>query len=166
MILPALVITDVDGVLTDGGIFYDELGNKIKKFNTSDGSGVLFLRALDIPVAIISGDPSEAVRNRGKKLNLDHVYVGVHNKVEKATEICQQLGIDLQQVAFIGDDLVDLKLLQQVGFSAAPANAPDYVKERVDYVTTKKGGDGAFREFVEYILIQNKLLDQALAPFL
>jgi len=88
--LPKLVITDIDGVWTDGGMYYDQTGNEWKKFNTSDSAGVLFLRYLDIPVAIITGETTEIVARRAQKLNIEHLYQGVKNKVSVAKELCDQ----------------------------------------------------------------------------
>ncbi len=152
MIKPKLILTDIDGVWTDGGMYYDNLGNEFKKFNTSDSAGVLFLRFLDIPLAIISGEDTEIVKKRARKLNIQHCYLGVKDKVMVAKNICKNLDISLSEVAYIGDDINDIKLLEKVGLSAAPNNAPDYIKNKVDFITTKNGGEGAFREFVEIII--------------
>ena len=150
--LPKLVVTDIDGVWTDGGMFYDQTGNEWKKFNTSDSAGVLFLRLLDIPFAIITGEDTQIVQRRADKLKVDHLYMGVKDKVSVAHKLCKELNISMEDVAYIGDDLNDMDLLQIVGISAAPDNAPSYVKEIVDFILPTKGGDGAFRDFVETIL--------------
>lgn len=155
--LPKLVITDIDGVWTDGGMYYDNTGNEWKKFNTSDSAGVLFLKHLNIPFAIITGEDTEIVARRAEKLKVQYLYQGISNKLNVAQKLCTELGISLEEVAYIGDDLGDLKLLQAVGFSAAPANAPAYIKAAVQLVTNTKGGDGAFREFVETMLAQNDI---------
>lgn len=163
MTLPKLIITDIDGVWTDGGMFYDQTGNELKKFNTSDSAGVLFARALNIPVGIITGEDTLIVKNRAKKLKIDILHQGISDKVSVALEVCKKLNIGLNEVAYIGDDIGDYPLLKLVGISAAPDNAPDYIKEIVDFVTDKKGGDGAFREFVERIIGPqkiNKLLEE------
>ncbi|HOE05388.1 MAG TPA: HAD-IIIA family hydrolase [Bacteroidales bacterium] len=147
-----LVLTDIDGVWTDGGMYYDQSGNEFKKFNTSDSAGVLFLHLLHIPVGIITGENTEIVRRRAEKLRVTHLYMGVTDKLSKAREICEQMQISFSDVAYIGDDLNDVKLLKEVGFSAVPANAPDYVARYAAIRLQKNGGDGAFREFVERIL--------------
>src|SRR6476469_6651167 len=116
MLLPKLVITDIDGVWTDGGMFYDQTGNELKKFNTSDSAGVLFLKHLNIPFAVITGEDTEIMRRRAAKLKIDLLFMGVKNKTEVAEKLCVDLGISLADVAFIGDDLGDLKLLKKVGF--------------------------------------------------
>ena len=162
MALPKLVITDIDGVWTDGGMYYDQTGNEWKKFNTSDSAGVLFLNLLNIPFAIITGEDTEIVKRRAKKLKVKHLFMGVKDKVAVATKLCEELKITLDEVAYIGDDINDILLLEKVGISAAPANAPTYIKNKVDFVTETKGGEGAFREFVEIILGTNNLLNKAL----
>lgn len=150
--LPKLVITDIDGVWTDGGMYYDQTGNEWKKFNTSDSAGVLFCKKLNIPVAIITGEDTTIVKRRADKLNIDYLFQGVNDKLSVANKLCEELKISLSEVAYIGDDLGDIELLQAVHWSAAPCNAPDYIKELVNYITVKKGGEGAFREFVEHLI--------------
>lgn len=162
MALPKLVITDIDGVWTDGGMFYDQTGNEMKKFNTGDSAGVLFLRQLNIPFGIITGEDTQIVARRAEKLKVEYLFQGISNKVEVAEKLCQDLGIGLEDVAYIGDDLGDMKLLEKVGISAAPNNAPDYVKQLVHFVTKKSGGEGAFREFVEGILRQEGVLEKVI----
>ena len=146
-----LVLTDIDGVWTDGGMFYDQTGNEWKKFNTSDSAGVLFCKKLGIPCGIITGEKTEIVARRAEKLKVPYLYQGISNKVEVAQKLCDKLGISLENVAYIGDDINDLKLHRLVGISCAPDNAPDYIKNEVDFVTKKSGGQGAVREFVETI---------------
>ncbi len=162
MALPKLVITDIDGVWTDGGMYYDQTGNEWKKFNTSDSAGVLFLSLLNIPFAIITGEDTEIVKRRAEKLKVKHLFMGVKDKIAVATKLCEELEITLDEVAYIGDDINDILLLEKVGISAAPANAPTYIKNKVDLVTETKGGEGAFREFVEIVLENNNLLNKAL----
>ena len=126
--LPKLVITDIDGVWTDGGMYYDNLGNEWKKFNTTDSAGFLFARSLNIPVVIISGEDTEIVRRRANKLNIQHLYLGVKDKVMVAQKLCKELNILISEVAYIGDDINDIQLLKKVGLSAAPNNAPKYIE--------------------------------------
>jgi 3-deoxy-D-glycero-D-galacto-nononate 9-phosphatase len=161
-----LVITDIDGVWTDGGMYYDNHDCELKKFNTTDSAGVIFLRLLGIPMAIITGENTEIVRRRAEKLKIEHLYMGVINKLKVAKDLCDKLKINLDDVAFIGDDLNDLPLLKKVGISGSPHNAPGYIKKYAKIITSKKGGDGAFREFTETILKQEKLLDLAIEKFL
>lgn len=162
MRLPKIIFTDIDGVWTDGGMFYDETGNELKKFSTSDSAGVLFAHTLGIPVAIITGEETKIVEKRATKLKVDYLFQGIKNKIETATELCQKLNTSLIDTAFIGDDLNDILLLDAVGFSCCPSTAPEYIKNRVHFVTKSKGGDGAFREFVEHILISTNKLDEIL----
>ena len=152
MSLPKLILTDIDGVWTDGGMYYDQTGNEWKKFNTSDSAGVLFARKLNIPVGIITGEDTEMVAKRAAKLKIEWLYQGIQDKVKVVKELCDKLNIDLSEVAYIGDDIGDLSLLKEVGVSAAPANAPEYIKKYVDFVTNRAGGEGAFREFVERVI--------------
>ncbi|MGD1845978.1 MAG: KdsC family phosphatase [Salibacteraceae bacterium] len=147
-----LVLTDIDGVWTDGGMFYDQTGNEWKKFNTSDSAGVLFCHRLGIPVGIITGENTAIVRRRAEKLGIDYLRQGIVDKVSEANSIRLKLGLDWEEVAYIGDDLTDLALLKKVGVAYVPANAPDYIKQMVQGVTQKAGGEGAFREFVEALL--------------
>lgn len=163
MFLPKLVITDIDGVWTDGGMYYDQQGNEWKKFNTSDSAGVLFLRLLKIPVAIITGENTEIVKRRADKLKIDYLFQGAKDKLSIAINLAESLGIPLAEVAYIGDDLGDVALLRKVGISGAPANAPAYIKKHVELVTKLNGGEGAFREFVESILEKCGKLDQVVA---
>lgn len=154
-------MTDIDGVWTDGGMYYDQTGNEWKKFNTSDSAGILFCKILDIPVAIITGENTEIVKRRAEKLKIKYLYQGISDKVAIAETLLNDLNLEWEDVAFIGDDIGDYKLLKKVGFSAAPENAPYYIKEIVDFVTTKSGGEGVFREFVEKI-IGNERVQQCL----
>lgn len=158
MKLPKLILTDIDGVWTDGGMYYDQTGNEWKKFNTSDSAGILFCKKANIPVGIITGEDTEIVKRRSEKLKIDFLYQGISDKLTIAKEICKKLQISLDDVAYIGDDLGDIELLSKVGISASPANAPEYIKSRVNFVTTKAGGEGAFREFVETILGEDFVL--------
>lgn len=154
-----LVLTDIDGVWTDGGMYYDQTGNEWKKFNTSDSAGVLFLKKLNIPLGIITGENTEIVARRASKLKIDYLFQGINDKVNVAHELCKKLNISINEVAYIGDDIGDLELLKIVGFSSAPNNASDYVKNKVHFVTQKNGGDGAFREFIERLIIEKIKVD-------
>jgi 3-deoxy-D-glycero-D-galacto-nononate 9-phosphatase len=157
-----LFLTDIDGVWTDGGMYYDSNGSESKKFNTSDSAGVILLRALGIPTGIISGEDTPIIRNRANKLGINILHLGIRNKLACAESIASDLGISLDEIAYIGDDLNDMELLSKAGFTATPAGAPDYVRQRAQLSLGKKGGDGAFREFAETYLKQEGLLDKAL----
>lgn len=159
MALPKLILTDIDGVWTDGGMYYDATNIELKKFNTYDSAGVLFARHLNIPVGIITGENTRIVQRRMDKLKVDYCYLGAKNKVAIAIDLCSQLGITLKDVAYIGDDLNDIKLLKLVGWAGVPSSAPEYVRSLANVQLYKRGGDGVFREFVEKILGYNTVLN-------
>lgn len=146
------MITDIDGVWTDGGMFYDNHQGEWKKFNTADSVGVLYLKLLNIPIAIMTGEDTQIVKRRAEKLKIEYTYLGVSDKVKVAKDLIETLNISFGDVAFIGDEINDLELLKKVGFSAAPKNASNLVKDSVDVNLRTSGGDGAFRDFVLYIL--------------
>lgn len=148
---PKLVLTDIDGVWTDGGMYYDQTGNEWKKFHTYDSAGVLICRKLGIPVGVITSESTDIVERRTKKLRIDYVFQGVNNKLAIAKQLVSEIGIGLDDVAYIGDDIGDVELLKSVGYSAAPSSAPTFIKNIVHYVTEKKGGEGAFRDFAEML---------------
>ncbi len=164
--LPKLIVTDIDGVWTDGGMYYDQTGNEWKKFNTSDSAGILWSRLNNIPVAIITGEDTEIVKRRAEKLKIEYVFLGVSNKTKVLEILMQEMGISWDDVAYIGDDVNDYLVLEKVGYSACPANAPEYIKEIVHDVVPVKGGDGAFRAFVEKILVNEGLLKKTLTKYL
>lgn len=147
--LPKLILTDIDGVWTDGGMYYDQEGVELKKFHTYDSAGVLFAHHLGIPVGILTGESTNIVKRRADKLKIDYLYLGCKDKVTVVKQLCSQLGITMEDVAYIGDDLNDMKLLNLVGWSGVPSSAPAYVKEIANLKLAKKGGEGVFREFVE-----------------
>ncbi len=155
--LPKLVITDIDGVWTDGGMYYDQTGNEWKKFNTSDSAGVLFCHKLNIPVAIITGENTEIVKHRAEKLKIDYLIQGTTNKMEDASLLCEKLNISLLEVAYIGDDIGDVGLLRKAGVSACPANSRTYIKRNAKMKLRKCGGEGAFREFVEKLIGKKRI---------
>ncbi len=161
-----IFITDIDGVWTDGSMYYSEEGYVLKKFHTYDSAGVLFLKLLNIPLAIVSGENSEVVVKRAEKLGIKNVYIGIKDKVAKVEKLLQVYHISWNEVAYIGDDINDLKLFKKVGLSACPVSAPDYIQNKVDWVLTKKGGAGVFREFVEKYLKEKQMLDLALQKYL
>ncbi len=164
--LPKLVITDIDGVWTDGGMYYTADGDVMKKFSVRDGWGVAMLRHHGIDTVIMTGENTEIVTQRARKLRVEHCYIGVQNKLKLAQRLCEERHISLQDMAFIGDDVNDLSLLRAVGFSATPADAPDYIQQEVHYVTKKQGGQGAFRELVEKILSDSGLLQSTIESLL
>ena len=140
IMLPKLILTDIDGVWTDGGMYYDQTGNEWKKFHTYDSAGVLLAHECNIPVGIITGENTEIVQRRAEKLKIDYLYQGVKNKLAVAVDLCKTLGIP------------DVELLEKVMWSAAPLNAPYFIRLKAKYVTQLRGGEGAFRDFVEHLL--------------
>jgi N-acylneuraminate cytidylyltransferase len=152
-----LFLTDVDGTLTDGGMYYSENGDELKKFNTRDGLGIRLLREAGIKVGIITSENTKIVENRAKKLKADYLYQGKIDggKLAIAQEICQKEGFSLNEVAYIGDDVNCIELLKSVGFAACPADAQDLVKKVPNiHIMQKKGGEGCVREWAERILKQ------------
>ena len=150
-----IVLTDVDGVLTDGGMYYTESGDEFKKFNTRDGMGFDLLRKVGIKTGIITTENTRIVERRGKKLQVDYCFQGKREggKFATASEICKLENITLQNVAYIGDDINCIDLLEAVGFAACPADAVQAVKNIKGIRILKlKGGEGVVREFVELIL--------------
>lgn len=157
--LPKLILTDIDGVWTDGGMYYDATDLELKKFNTYDSAGVLFARYLNIPVGIITGENTHIVQRRADKLKVDYCYLGAKNKLSIVRSLCEELSISFEDVAYIGDDINDMEVLSKVGFAGVPSSAPEYVKRLANIALTKKGGDGVFREFVEKIIGDERFND-------
>jgi 3-deoxy-D-manno-octulosonate 8-phosphate phosphatase (KDO 8-P phosphatase) len=147
-----LLCVDVDGVLTDAGMYYGPDGEVMKKFNTRDGMGLARVREVGVTVAIISGEDSAIVHARAAKLKIDDVFSGASNKRAVIDELCARYGLALDQVAFIGDDLNDLAGLECVGLPCAVADAAAPVKAVAQYVTERRGGDGAVREVCELLI--------------
>jgi 3-deoxy-D-manno-octulosonate 8-phosphate phosphatase (KDO 8-P phosphatase) len=147
-----MLLLDVDGVMTDGGLYYSGEGIELKRFHAHDGYGIVRAHEHGIRIAIISGRSSPIVEARARVLKIDDVYLDAMDKVSPFRELQKKYGFTEEQTAFIGDDLFDLPLLEIVGFSAAPANAMAGVKRRVDYVTRMAGGNGAVREVADLIL--------------
>lgn len=148
-----MVITDCDGVLTDGGVYYSERGEELKRFCIRDGMGVERLRKLTgIDTAIISGENSLPLQRRAEKLSISELHLASTNKVSTLRRILREKNISAEEIAYIGDDTNDLGIISMVGLSAAPADAFPAVLESVDYICAKTGGQGAFREFAELII--------------
>ena len=150
-----LFLSDVDGTLTDAGMYYGENGEEFKKFNTHDGKGFELLRKAGIKTGIITSENTKIVENRAKKLKVDFLYQGLEHKgkLDIAKEICKEMNITLNEVAYIGDDVNCKELLSSVGVAACPANALDDIKNLLNIIKLdKKGGDGAVREFIEILI--------------
>ena len=156
-----LFLTDVDGCMTDGGMYYSANGDEMKRFCVYDGMGIVLLRKAGIPCGILTSETTEIVAHRARKLGMEYLRMGVgsqvmagkQTKLEAAQEICNELGITLDEVCFVGDDINDLDLLSLVGTPACPANAMPQVKAIPGIIRlTHSGGDGAIRELCDMIL--------------
>ena len=147
-----LVITDVDGVLTDGGRYYSDKGEIIKKFHVRDGMGINILLRNNIKTVILSKENSPIVKKWAKDVNVSKLYLGIKHKEKKLSDICKDFSLKKDEIAFIGDDVNDVELLSLVGFSATPKDGNIYAKKIVDYRCNLEGGQGTFREISDLIL--------------
>ncbi len=154
------IVFDVDGVLTDGGIIYDNSGNEIKRFNVKDGQIISHLKSFGFIVGAITGRNSPVVKNRCEELKLDFHYHGSSNKLIQYRKIKKDYKLKDKNIAYIGDDIIDLSILSRCGLSATPNDARNYIKKHVDYITPSKGGNGALRDLADLILDRNNLLDK------
>lgn len=147
------IVTDVDGVLTDAGLYIDENGNEpFAKFNIQDGYGVVIAHDCKLHVIVISGRKSLCTEARCKSLGIEHYYTGIKDKYSKLLEVAAILKLNLDEIAYIGDDIIDLKAMNNSGLKCVPQNAMTVVKKYSDYITTAIGGTGVFREVVDLIL--------------
>lgn len=147
-----LLVFDVDGTLTDGGTYYSDMGVALKRFNIRDGMGIVLLHKVGIKTAIITSEQTELVKKRAETLKIDKIIQGSRNKYASLSLLSNELDISLEQIAYIGDDVNDLHCLQKVGFSMAPSDAHDLIRNEVDYVSKYKGGNGAVRELCDLVL--------------
>ncbi|WP_367566866.1 HAD hydrolase family protein [Lacrimispora sp.] len=147
-----MFLTDCDGCLTDGGMYYSEKGDELKKFNTRDGMGFSLLRQRGIITGIITSESVDLNRRRAEKMGLDILKVGCRDKSSMVKQLCQQYKIDLENVAYVGDDINDLEVIEMVGFGCCPANAVPVVRESADYVAETRGGEGVIREVIDKLL--------------
>ena len=147
-----LVLLDVDGTLTDGGIYRGNNGEELKRFNVKDGYAIVNAQKLGIEFGIITGRKSELVEIRSNELKIKYLYQGISEKTVILEEIMQKTGLKKEEIAYVGDDLNDILIMKQSGLTGAPKDAADEVIQIVDFVSGKNGGSGAVREFVEYIL--------------
>jgi YrbI family 3-deoxy-D-manno-octulosonate 8-phosphate phosphatase len=147
-----LFASDVDGVLTDAGMYYSESGEELKKFNTRDGMGIKLLQRAGIITALVTQERTKLVARRAEKLTIPEVHQGVMDKLTLIRDMADRLEISMDDVAYIGDDVNDVAALEAVGFSATPADGMPQAAAVVDYICTKKGGEGAVREIIEMIL--------------
>lgn len=154
-----LLIVDIDGVLTDGGLTFDNRGEEYKTFNSLDGHGIRMLLECGIEVAVITGRQSDIVNHRMGDLGVKYIYQGCRDKLVAFEKLLQDTGIEPGQVAYVGDDLPDLPIMQRVGLAIAVDNAHSFVKQHCDWVTETAGGKGAVREVSDFILNAKSLLD-------
>ncbi len=147
-----LLLLDVDGVMTDGGVYFSEKGDELKKFNILDGYGIVKLQRHGIRVGIITGRVSQVVTRRANELGITEVHQNLENKLEAYERIKTKLGLQDSEIAYVGDDEPDVPVMEKAGFSASPANAVDGVRRRADYVCRRRGGDGAVREVIDLVL--------------
>lgn len=147
-----LLALDVDGILTDGKIIYDSTGKEIKQFDVKDGYGIALFKGAGLKTSIISARKSDVVDIRNRDLKIDKLYQGAHPKIDAYLQMLKDFNLKDEDVCFMGDDITDLQVLKRVGFSATVADAVDDVKEHVDFITQRKGGQGAVREVIELIL--------------
>jgi len=155
-----LVVFDVDGCMTNGGISYDSNGNEIKTFNVKDGLGIVTLGKMGIKTAIITGRESNIVKNRAEELHISYLFQGVKNKLEKLDDILEKEGFGYSEVAYIGDDINDTSILKTVGYSFAPSDACIYAKKAAKIVLQRGGGEGAVREMIEILIEQCDLKER------
>ncbi|MCY1282533.1 3-deoxy-D-manno-octulosonate 8-phosphate phosphatase KdsC [compost metagenome] len=161
-----LAVFDVDGVLTDGRLYFLPDGGEFKTFNTLDGQGIKMLMNAGVRTAIISGRKSEVVERRAQNLGIQHLFQGREDKLVVLEGLLVELGLTLDQVAYLGDDLPDLPVIRRVGLGMAVANADAFVRQHAHGVTQARGGDGAAREFCELILRAQDSLEAAQAAYL
>ncbi len=161
-----LVIFDVDGVLTDGSLYLTEQGEELKAFNSRDGHGMKMLQSSGVDIAIITGRTSNIVSHRMQELGIKHVYQGQHNKVIAYEKLLTELNISAHQVAYVGDDIVDLPVMRKVGLSVAVQDAHQLVKKHAHWVTPSIGGKGAGRDICELIMQGHGVLETELEKYL
>jgi 3-deoxy-D-manno-octulosonate 8-phosphate phosphatase (KDO 8-P phosphatase) len=161
-----VVFFDIDGVWTDGGLFFSETGETMKRFNTLDGQGIKLLQKAGITPAVITGRDSAPLRRRLQNLGVEHAHFGTEDKRPAAEATLEALGLDWAQCAAMGDDWPDLAVMSRVAFACAPPNAHTEVRARAHYLTNASGGDGAVRELCDLLLVASgrytALLDAAL----
>jgi len=157
---------DVDGILTDGRLYYTDSGEEIKAFHVQDGHGIKMLSESGITVAIITSRTSRVVENRARDLGIEFLFQGVANKLETLCDLLRRLQIDMQAASYMGDDLIDLPVLRRCGFAASVPDAPAVVRKHAHYVTRAAGGCGAVREFAELVMRAQGTLDARYADYL
>jgi len=147
-----LIATDVDGVLTDGGMYYSSKGDVLKKFHARDGMAVSILKKNTIPTVIITKEKNQIVKKWSSKMNIDKLFDGVKNKEKVVSKLCKSYGLSENNIAYIGDDVNDLEILKKTGFAATPKDGNLEVKKIVDYICKNRGGEGVLREICNLII--------------
>ena len=161
-----IVIFDVDGVLTDGTLYFTDSGEEIKAFNSRDGHGMKMLKASGVELAIITARESRSVKLRAENLNITLLYQGEKNKLKVFESLVTKLKIDMSSCAYVGDDLIDLPVMTRCGLSICVPSSPILVKKHAHYVTNSEGGQGAVREVCEMIMRSQGTLDEQVEKYL
>jgi len=161
-----LVILDIDGVMTDGSLFFDNNGDEYKAFNSLDGHGLRMLQECGVKVAVITGRKSELVKHRMNDLGVTMLYQGYRDKIPAFDALLKEVDFGKEQITYVGDDVVDLPIMSQLDFAIAVQNAHPFVKQHAHWITDKKGGQGAVREVCELILEAKGLLNDKLHSYL
>ena len=161
-----LMAFDVDGVMTDGGLYLSDSGEEFKRFNSLDGHGMKMLQQSGVEIAIITGRTSRCVELRARNLGITHVYQGVERKLDAMIDLLNKLKLSRDAAAYMGDDVVDLSIMRHVGMAISVPESPQLVREHSDYVTQRGGGHGAVREVCELIMAAQGTLDAQLSKYL
>lgn len=161
-----LMIFDVDGVMTDGGLYYTDAGEELKAFNSLDGHGLKMLRQSGVQLAIITGRSSNLVAHRARNLGIDHVIQGAHDKLASFEKLLADTGFTPADCGYMGDDVIDLPVMRRAAFAVAVPDSPTLVRQHAHYVTGARGGHGAVREACEVIMQAQGTFDAQMAPYL
>lgn len=161
-----LLICDVDGVMTDGGLYFGDDGQEYKTFHSRDGLGMKMLQRSGVKLAVITARTSEVVTHRMNNLEIEYVFQGQQNKVQAFEQLCSDLGLNNEQVAYVGDDVVDLPVMTKVGFAVAVADAHEIVKQHAHWVTEHGGGHGAVRDVCELLMQAQNTFEAQLSVYL
>lgn len=161
-----LIAFDIDGIMTDGGLYLTDSGEEFKRFNSLDGHGLKMLKASGVELAIITGRTSRCVELRARNLGIVHLFQGVENKLATMQALLERLDIPAANAAYMGDDVVDLPVMRRMALAATVPEAPQVVRDHAHYVTRRTGGNGAVREVCELIMSAQGTLDAQLAPYL
>lgn len=156
-----LLVLDVDGVLTDGGLYFGDEGILMKRFNVQDGFGIKLAQSVGLEIGVITGLNQKPVERRVRELGIEHYYPGHHRKIAPFRDMCSNIGIDPSQAAFMGDDWIDLGVMKEAGLALSVPNGLPDVIDAADWVSTRSGGEGAVREAISFLLEAQGLLEEA-----